>query len=185
MPQDAAEVRVGANGQVYVAPEGTPQPAAYSTTLNAAFGTQLGYTSEDGVSLNNGRTTTDIGAWQSFYAVRTMVTALEFTIGFALLQWRGTNLSLAFGGAVVTGSPGAYRLAPPAASALDVRVLVCDWQDGGYSYRFVAQRTMLNDNTTINLRRTEAAAIPISLKVLAPTSGDPWYLLTNDPAFGS
>lgn len=180
MPQDATQVRVGADGQVYVAPEGTAQPANQDSVLNAAFGSALGYVSEDGVAASDGHTTVDIGAWQSFYAVRTVVSAREFTIGFKLLQWRGTNLRLAFGGATVTGAYPNLRLSPPGPGVLDVRVCVVDWQDGGYKYRLVVPRCQLSDNTAFNLRRTEDAGLTIGLKVLAPVSGDPWYLLSND-----
>lgn len=185
MPQDASEVRVGASGDIYVAPDGTAQPAAVTTVLNAAFGTSLGYLTDDGVAVTDGKTTTDIGAWQSFYPVRSIVTAREFTVGFTLQQWRGTNLKLAFGGATVTGSAPSWRLSPPAASVIDVKVLVCDWQDGGYLYRLVVQRATLSDNVTFNLQRSAGAGLGLTMKVLAPTSGDPWYILTNDPAMQS
>lgn len=185
MPQDASEVRVGASGDVYVAPEGTAQPAAVTTTLNAAFGTSLGYLTEDGVAVSDGRTVTDITAWQAFYPVRSLTTGREFTIGFTLEQWRGTNLKAAFGGATISGSAPSWKLSPPAASTLDVKVVVVDWQDGGYLYRLVIQRATLNDNTTFNLQRTSAAGLAMSYKVLAPSSGDPWYILTNDPAMQS
>jgi hypothetical protein len=185
MPLDASEVRVGASGSVSVAPEGTAQPAAVTTALNAAFGTELGYLTEDGVAVTDGKTVTDIGAWQSFYALRSIVTAREFTVGFTMEQWRGTNLKLAFGGATVSGSAPSWRLSPPPASTIDVKVMVIDWQDSGYLYRLVMQRVTLSDNTTFNLQRSSAAGLATAFKVLAPASGDPWYILTNDPAMQS
>lgn len=180
MPQDASEVRVGADGQLYVAPEATTQPTNQDTVLNAAFGTALGYTDDNGVSVSDGKTVTDIAAWQSFYPVRSIITAREFTIGFTLLQWRGTNLKFAFSGATVTGTYPNLRLSPPASSVLDVKVLVLDWQDSGFKYRLVVQRCMVTEPTTFNVQRTGAAGLAVGVKVLAPTSGDPWYLLSND-----
>lgn len=181
MPQDASEVRIAADGQLYVAPEGTAQPTNVDTALNAAFGTALGYTSEDGVTFAVGRTTTDIMAWQSRTAVRTLIESEDVTAAFTLLQWRGTNIKLAFGGGSVTNQGGGYfRYDPPSAGTLSTYVLVIDFQDGGFKYRLVAQRVQLAENTEVPLNRANPAGLPLTFKTLAPTSGLPWYLLSND-----
>jgi hypothetical protein len=185
MPQTAEEIRVGADGQIYVAPEGTAQPANVDTALNAAFGTALGYASEDGVQFSAGKTTEDIGAWQSLVPLRTLVSSTEVFLRFALRQWRGTNIKLAFGGGTISGAGAYWKYSPPAASALAIYVAVVDWQDGGYKYRCVVPRCQIAETVDVQLTRTAAADLPIALKVLAPTSGDPWYLLSNDATFQS
>ena len=48
---DANELLVASSGSVYVAPVGTTLPTSATASLNAAF-TELGYVTEDGVSLN-------------------------------------------------------------------------------------------------------------------------------------
>lgn len=187
MTQTAEEVRVGSNGQIYIADEGTTQPASVSASLDAAFSTALGFVSEDGVTVTDGKDTTDIGAWQSFYPVRILVNARTFTAAFALRQWNRDTIALAFGGGTFTDLGGGGTMyQPPDPSELDINVAVIDWQDGTINYRLVMPRTLVTENVESNLTRTAAADLAITLSVLAPAEGDdPWYLLSDDPAVAS
>ena len=113
MAQDATEVVVGANGDVYVAPVGTSLPLDVDDPLNAAFSEALGFTSEDGVTATDGKTTENIGAWQSFYPLRTLVTERNFTVAFVLRQWNQDTVSLAFGGGTFTAVGSHTTYTPP------------------------------------------------------------------------
>lgn len=187
MTQTAEEVRVGADGQIYVADVGTTLPTSVDDSLDGAFSSALGFVSEDGVTITDGKTVTDIGAWQSFYPIRELVTAREFSVAFSLRQWNRDTIALAFGGGTFTdlGTPDT-QYSPPDAATLDERALVVDYQDGDVNYRLVVPRCLATETVTAQLARASAADLPITMKVLAPTAGtDPWFMLTDDPAVAS
>jgi hypothetical protein len=186
MAQDATEVVVGQNGDVFVAPVGTTLPADVDDPLNAAFSEALGFTSEDGVTATDGKTTENIGAWQSFYPLRVLVTEREFTAAFVLRQWNRDTVSLAFGGGTFTATGQYVKYTPPSPEELDERVLVVDWQDGDELYRLVVPRCIVSENVETQITRTAAADLPITMSVLAPAEGDdPWFIYTSDPRFSS
>ena len=135
----------------------------------------------------DGKTIVDVAAWQSFYAVREIISAREFSRAFVLRQWDRYTIGLAFGGGTFTDQGGGLtKYEPPDPSTLDERACIVDWQDGMKDYRLVVPRCVVTENVETNLTRTAAADLPITLRVLAPTAGaDPWYCLTNDPAFAS
>lgn len=190
--KDADEVVVGANGSIWVAPVGTAEPADHDNAYPAGW-VELGYTSEDGVTLNVGRTMADIPVWQSFFPVRRMVTARDMTAAFVLRQWNKATLVLAFGGGVIThvassvGPPAVgehWRYDPPDPSVVDERMLGVDWVDGAKSYRLIVQRGQVAENAETKIARAAAADLPITFGILADDVNEtPWYLLTNDPAF--
>lgn len=187
MTQTAEEVRIGADAQLYVAPVGTTEPATVSATLNGAFSTALGYVSEDGVSITDGKTVTPIGAMQSFYAVRQLVTGKEFSVAFTMLQTNRDTFEVAFGGGTWTDlGSGDTQYDPPDPSVIAEYVLVFDWQDGDINNRLVVPRTSNISPVTMQLARTSAASLPVTLSLLAPAEGSsPWYVLTDDPAVAS
>lgn len=187
MTQTAAEVRVGADAQIYVAPFGTAQPSSVTTALNAAFSSALGYVSEDGIGITDGKTITNIGAMQSFYPVRQIVTGKEFDVVFTLLQINRDTFELAFGGGTWTDQgSGKTKYSPPSPSTLAEYVLVADWQDGTISNRLVVPHCTGVDPVTMQLARSSAVDLAVKLGLLAPAAGqDAWYILSNDPAIAS
>jgi hypothetical protein len=184
MWNDPSELVVASNGQVYVAPVGTPLPVNPTTALNAAF-TGLGFVTEDGVSLSVSPEIQDFGAWQSRQPVRRELTAQEVLASFALEQWNETTVPLAFGGGEVTSpSTGVYRYELPSGNlALDERSLVIDSIDGDRHMRFVIPRGNITDAVETSLQRTELSVLPIAFKALEPLNGGtPMYFLSDDAA---
>ncbi len=187
MTQTATEVRIGADAQLYVAPVSTTEPANVSSSLNGAFSSALGYVSEDGVAITDGKTITPIGAMQSFYAVRQLVTGKEFSVAFTMLQTNRDTFEVAFGGGTWTDQgTSKTKFSPPDPSVIAEYVLVFDWQDGDISNRLVVPRTSNISPVTMTLARASAASLPVTLSLLAPNEGsDAWYVLTDDPAVAS
>lgn len=181
---DAAEVVVGANGQVYVSPTDTPGPTDSTGALDADF-IELGFVSEDGATVTDSKDVENIGAWQSFYAIRRIITGREFTVAFALRQWNGDTVTLAFGGGEVTeNATGEFEYAPPEPETLDERSLVLDWQDGTRNFRLYVPRGIVSDNVETNITRASAADLPINFAALPlDTETAIFSLFTDDPAF--
>lgn len=185
MSKNVDEIVVGANGSLWAAPVGTTAPADQDAAPGAGW-VDLGYASEDGVTVTDSKTLEKIPVWQLFYAARQIVTERDLALGFVLRQWNADTVKLAFGGGEVTEpvpASGNYKFTPPDPEAIDERSLLIDWQDGTKHYRLVIVRGMVTDNVETNLVRTAAADLPITFGLLGDDAGEPWYLLTNDPAF--
>jgi len=179
---NADEITIAANGQVYIAPTSTPLPDDPTEALNAAF-FGLGYISEDGAKFSATPQVTDTNAWQSNQAVRREFTGQELAVTFALLQWNEATVPLAFGGGAITEpSPGVFRYDfPQAGDALSEYVMVIDTQDGDKHGRLVIARGNVTDTVETNWKRTEASLLPITFKGLQPTDGGVTaYWLTDD-----
>ncbi len=182
MSANSDQVVVGAAGRVYVAPVGTTLPTSPTSLLDASFA-DLGYVSEDGVTLSFALTTEDVTAWQTAFPIRRIGTGFEGSAAFTLLQFNSDTVSVAFGGGTVTEpTPGVYKYTPPAASDVAEYSAVIEWSDGSRDYRWVINRCTVSDGVETNLVRNAAAQLPITLAVLGDDGVDPWYLVTNDPA---
>lgn len=183
MAKDVDEIVVGANGTVWVAPVGTAAPADESAVPGAGW-VDLGYTSEDGATVTDSKTLEVIPVWQLFYPARRMVTARDFTVGFALRQWNGDTVKLGFGGGEIT-EPTAnhFKYTPPDPSEVDDRAFMLDWADDTKNYRLVVPRAVTGESVETNIVRSAAADLPITMGVIGSDGVTPWYLLTDDPAF--
>lgn len=162
---DAAETFVAVGGEVYVAPVGSTLPTDIATPLNSAF-VGLGYTTDDGVSWSVSRDTADIGAWQSYDPIRTLLTARTVQATFGLQQWNEETVPFAFGGGTVSGSgPYTYELPNPE-DGLDERALVIQVQDGDNDMRIVIPRGIVTEAVETNFQKAETAVLPITFKGL-------------------
>lgn len=185
MSQLASEIVVGTNGNIWVAPTTATGPDDVSTGMQAVDTewTELGFASEAGVTFTDARTMTDILAWQSFYAVRRIVTARDSSVSFALRQWNGATVAFAFGGGTITPAAGEFTYTPPDPDEVDERSLTIDWADGDKHYRLYLPRGMVTDAVTTNLVRTAAADLPITFGVISDGTVEPYLLFTDDDAF--
>lgn len=187
MPKEVDEIVVGANGSVRVAPLGSPLPVGVEAAYAAAW-TDLGYTSEDGVTARDEKTLAEIPVWQLFYPARRVVTARNFVVSFALRQWSGETVALAFGGgAVVTtaGPPEFFTYEPPEPEDIDERMLSIEWLDGLKIYRLHLNRGIVTENVETKLTKASAADLPITFGIIGEEGVKPWSLVTNDPAFAA
>lgn len=176
-------ILVGSGGSIHIAPVGTTLPTTIAGSLNAAF-VDLGYISEDGISLASAADVTDIAAFQSLLPVRKVVTGRTFDLSFTVREWTAEGVIFAFGGGDVTESAGVYTFTPPAdTDALYERALIASWSDGDKNYRLVIPRGVVSEGVETTIARGAASDLPITFSVLAvdeATAG--YYLITDDPA---
>jgi hypothetical protein len=182
MALDADEIVVGADGALYVAEVGTTGPTDIDTTLGAGWA-HLGYTNEDGVEITPGMDMSEINGWQSFYALRRIVTSRSLEIGVTLLQWNADTIKLAFGGGEVTTAAGVSTYSPPEPSVIDYRALVVEWADGDKGYRLHIPKALVTDTGGMSLNRSDASGINLTFALEATDGTDPFTLITDDPAF--
>ena len=185
MPKSSSQIRVGANGTVFVAPVGTVAPTDIATAWAAAW-VDLGFTSEEGVTFRDSKTTEKIAVWQMFSAARYIVTDADTNCSFVLRQWSKDTVKLAFGGGTITttvGPPAHYLYTPPAPGTVDERALGIEWIDGTVTYRLVMPKVMVTEGVETNLTRTNASDLPITVGVMGVDGATAWTVRTNDAAF--
>lgn len=183
---NANEIVIGSNGQVYVAPKGTPLPTDPVAALNAAF-VGLGYITEDGATLTVTPTVENYMAWQSRTPVRREKTSQEITLAFALMQWNEQTVPAAFGGGTVSGSAGNYRYdLPKDDAALDERAMILEANDGSVHMRWVFPRGNATEAVEAAYQRGAPSSLPLTFGVLAAAEGaSPGYFLTDSAAFAA
>jgi len=175
-------VTVAGTGTVWVAPEGTSIPSDLAVPPSPWI--DMGYTSDDGVTVTISRDQEDINAWQATDPVRVLVTAEPKTVEFELLEFDRESIVLAFRGGAWTGSdPGPYVYTPPAAGASDVRAMLIDAFDGSQQFRLVYPRVQLQGDVEFSLVRTDAVRLPLEFAVLASTPS--WSIIGDLPGFGT
>ena len=181
MAIDTSEIRVGVSGSVYVAPVGSTAPAEPDEALDSAF-VDLGAINEDGLALAPSRSIEKVRSWQSAKAVRTIITEDELSISFALQQWNEDSIALAFGGGTFSATTGtAAKFVPPAAGTVDERAFVFEWVDGGITSRLYVPKGMVTDVSEIQVAKTGAIELGLTVEVLGSTPDD-FVFLTDDPA---
>jgi hypothetical protein len=170
----ADEVFIAGGGHVYVADVGATEPTDTTTAWDADW-TELGYTTDAGVTITPSQTITDVPAWQSRYPVRRIVTAENFEVAFALLQWNQDTLSLALRGGDWVGD--VYT--PGAAGVVDERALGIEAIDGDKIARIIIPRGLVTDVGGININRTGGNPIPITFSALAEDDSDPFTVIAD------
>ena len=188
MPNNSNNVVVAGSGKVYVGPTTATAPTNYTNALVITAGnfSELGFISEDGATFTEGKDITDIGAWQSFYPLRKIVTGRTMEISFALREFNKRAVEFALGGTVST-TAAEWKYVPPAPDALTAKSLVLEWTDGTTKgYRLYVPTGLVTEAVETNLTRTSSADLPITFSATDPGTGTNIYtLFTNDVAFSS
>lgn len=185
---DEKELVIASGGDVFVAPVGTAIPADPTEEFDPAF-IGLGLLSEDGIKFNRDVTVKGYGAFQFKNEVRRGVEKEELGASFSLEQWNPDNFKFAFGGGEVTEvDSGIYRYDFPSGDdALEERLLVIRWNDGGKNYQLAFERGNVTEGVEVNLKRSDMAMLPIGYKALASAGVDSIgvSLITDDAAFAT
>lgn len=186
MAGDSSQIVVAGTGTVWIAPYGTTLPdgsTAVRETLDAAF-VDLGFTTEDGVTLTDGVSVEEINAWQSSYPVRRLVSEYTGSVAFDLLQWSKDIFEQVLHGAVTeTVVDSVHKFTPTRDGVIAEKSLVVDFDDGTEEYRWVVPKVGLSADIEIPLVKTAAAAVPTEWGVIGGDAAGAWFLLTSDANF--
>lgn len=177
MALDASEVVVASYGHIWVGDETATEPTDVSAPVGAGY-TELGYASEDGVSIGRSTDSEDINAWQSVTPVRRIVTGQELTVGVTLIQTNRDTLGVYFGGTV--DSTG--RLAVSTNPTMKETPVLVEWQDGGKSFRLYLPRATVTDFGDVTLARGEATGFEVTWTALPPATGTELAVILSAPA---
>ncbi len=111
MDFNAAAVRFGKPGKLYIAPLGTDEPATYNDAWPAGW-VPLGYTDE-GSAFNYEISTDNVEVAEELDVLARVTTGRDASIEFALAELTYKNLSIAFNGGIIVGDGAAWEFEPP------------------------------------------------------------------------
>ena len=159
------QVMIGtANGPgLWIAPAGTPPPAslgAYPSPWK-----NLGYASDDGVTISGDTTTEAITPWQSKLPIRQVVTEITKTINFTMWQLNADTLALYFDTDVGTATAGAYSFDVRSDSPPKVWAVSVDVKDGEGQFRITYSRANLDSAGDMAI--TKSAVVPLEVTLSA------------------
>lgn len=185
MANDADNVRVGLNGSVYIAPKGTTAPTDLDTAWGAGW-VDLGYLSDDGVSMEYSTDSEDINAWQSLSPVRKVLTSVDMTLGFTAIELKTATMTLYFPSATMSDVSGTvHQLSIPAAPSPDERAIGLEWIDGDIKNRLIISRGEVTERGAITIGRSAAVGLEMTVSAYADTAPEIAVWLSNDPAWSA
>jgi hypothetical protein len=160
MAINANEVIVAQNGHIYAAPQGTVGPIDTVVPWAAAW-VDLGYATEEGVTLSKSVTTTDINAWQSLTPIRRLITTGELNLAFVAMQTNQDVLKLWFGASWVAGKYSIPKDPIQVECGLGV-----EWIDGAKTFRMVVKKAALTTFSDLSLNKSAAATYGMTFSAL-------------------
>lgn len=182
--QTTEEIVVGLAGHVYAAPVGTAAPTTVTTAWGAGW-VDLGFTSEDGITMTEAKTLNEKRGWPSPRVLRRWIATRDFNVSFTLIQFNTANLIRALGGGTVTEVVGVFTYAPPTDEELGEFALGVEWQDGADIYRLVVPEGLPGDNVDIPVNRSDSIMLPFNYMATVPGTGIPYQIITNDASFAA
>lgn len=185
MANDADNVRAALTGSIYMAPKGSTAPTDLDTAWDAAW-SDLGFMSDDGVSMEYSTDVEDINAWQSLSPVRRILTSVDMTLGFTAIELKNRTVTAYFPGATITNVSGAIqRLDIPAAPGPQEFAFGLEWIDGDIKNRLVIPRGEITDRGAITLGRSSAVGLEMTVSAYASSAPEIATWLSNDPAWAA
>lgn len=186
MANNSENIHLAPNGQVFIAPVGTTAPTDVSAAWAAPW-VDLGYLSDDGAHLTGDAEVEERTPWQSIYAVKRWVTARSASIEFTAWEWTKESIALAFGGGTFTepvAASGVFKFSPKSDGGVDERSLGIEWtDDDGYVSRLLVPKGVHTGGIDTTFTRSELAMLPIEFAATSVGAGDPWYILSDNPAW--
>lgn len=171
MALTAANVVVGVTGAVYAGPLATAAPTTAVSALAAGF-VDLGYVSEDGVSITSDKSSNAIRGWQGAALLRQVVTEGTLTYSFTLLETSEATIETYFGGTLVAGK---ISIDPTATGGK--KSFVIDIVDGAKSIRHYIPAGEILSVEAQQIQNGEAVGygITITAYVTEGRAADVWF----------
>jgi hypothetical protein len=185
MTVSSSEILIPARTYVHLADVGTVAPVDSVVALGVGW-TNVGFTTPDSLSFSTEPEFQEVAVAQSDYPALRFQTSESATVGVVLQQWNSANFLAVYGGGTITEDPvatGNFKFVPPAIGERQEKAAIVETIFGARHYRFVFPRCMQMEGVQMDLQKGQEARLPLSLGILGGDLADPWYLLTDDPAF--
>lgn len=188
---NASNIFVAQMARLWLAPVGTVAPAGPAVAMPTGW-RDVGLFTPDSLSWATDPSFEQIRSHQSRYPTRTIQTEDAGSVSVDLQEWTGANLQAVYGGGTITKIeatttptiiPEHYRFSPPAVGQRQTVAACIEMIDGSKHYRRFVPRCEQNEGVEQNFENASESTLPLRLSILGSDVGDPWYDLTDDPAF--
>ena len=169
----------GVVGYAYTLPVDATLPTDTTTALGASA-EDLGYVSEDGLTISTDRTSEPIRDW-NLDDVRMLLTEHSATVTFTLINWSVPALKAYFGAENVDDA-GDEIVVKINSKAIADRAWVFNLKDMDRKRRVVIPRGALASQGEITLVKGEQTPLEIELTPLVDDSGEKIYIYTQKAA---
>lgn len=179
MAKDLANIRIygDSDGAVYVAPKGTTMPTALGAP-GVAF-EEIGWISEDGVSINTEQDSNAYNAWQGGKVVRRRITSSEDQFTFQALEENAAVVGLYLPGADISTSTGVTTIVPADGVPVDERAFVLDFFDGDVHKRYNVIRGEVTERGEVPHRNTDMTIYEFTVVMYD------YEIVTDNPALAT
>ncbi len=171
MALDATNVRVGVTGAIYVAPLGTTLPTDQLAALDAGFG-EVGYVTDDGVTISIDESVSDLVAWQNGDVVRKLQTSHDVSFAFAMLEMNDESRELYFG----NYTSGATGVAEITGDVQAQKCFIIDIVDGTTKHRVVVPVGQVTERDDITVGSSDAMTLGTTVSCFPDGSGVKAYV---------
>jgi len=174
---------VGAYGDIFTAPEGTPAPTALDVDPTAPW-VKLGMISEDGASWTPPEEeTAEIKIWQSLYPARVVTTGLSSSLTFALDGWNRTTIPFALGGGTFEDKTDVIVFHPPGAGESVSRAIFLKVLDGDVSLGLYFPKGRVIGREDTVFKPDEAALLNVEFGLEGSVNYEPYQLVFDEATF--
>lgn len=189
---DPNRIVVPQMARVWLAPVGTAAPGDPIVAMPTGW-RDVGLFTPDSLGFATDPSFEEVRSHQANYPTRRFQTEDAATAEVDLQEWSGDNFKAVYGGGTVVEVPadaGAtpptilhYKFTPPAIGGRTSVAACIEIIDGTKHYRRIIPRCEQSEGVEQSFERTSNSTLPLRLSVLGSDIGDPWYDLTDDPAF--
>lgn len=180
---NSTEVKLAPTGHIWVATTAAAAPANVTTAMATVdpLWQDLGYATDDGVTVTPNLNTKDIPAWQAAVPLKVVVTSIGVDLKFTLMQYTVEALNLFLFGSTGVSAAGTYTQTVSSSPSPFYRSVTIEWTDDfNFINRLYVPTAIVTDHQPIQLRRTDALLMGLTLRAL-DTSGTLTKLISNDP----
>lgn len=172
---DPGAIRFAPNGRVLAANAGTALPTipnsveeAFDNSTPISGWDDLGYVTEDGVTLTPTLSTQAFNVWQSVAAAKITVTGAGLDFQFALAQWDKESTELFFGGTWGTKDPGTglTTMRLPSNPALREKAFLILWGDLDDVNGLYVPRAQISNRDGLTIGKTDPSILNMTFQSL-------------------
>lgn len=187
MAGNKARIRVAQMARVWLATLGTAAPADAVVAMPTGW-FDVGLFTPTSLQWSTTPSFQVVKSHQSNYPTRRFQDGDDGKFQVDLQEWSGDNFIAVYGGGTITAitpptTPPQFKFSPPAVNGRTNVEACIEIIDGDLHFRRIIPAAMQDEGVAQTFDRSKESTLPLRMAILGSDIGDPWYDLTDDPAF--